>query len=338
MQSLHELEIIILLAVQALGQWLEGLMQAASFLGSEEFYMLVMPTFYWSIDAALGIRMAVMLILTNGVATSFKMAVHLPRPYWIDTRIIPLSSETGFGMPSGHAMNAAGLWGTLIAYVRRPWVQVGGTLLIFLIGFSRLYLGMHFISDVLVGWTIGAFMLIFYVRLEPAIIAWLRLRSLPQKIGLAFASSAALILVILLGRALAGGWLVPAEWAQNALRQPGGEPIAPFNIDSAFTLAGTWFGMLAGAAWYEQRYGAYRADGTPAQRLLRYGLGVVGILIFWFGLGKIFPRETDLLSYSLRYLRYILVGLWISALAPMLFARLGLLNKPARQVAPQAGD
>ena len=53
---------------------------------------------------------------------------------------------------------------------------------------------------------------------------------------------------------------------------------------------------------------------------------MVGVLIFWYGLGAIFPREATLLSYSLRYFRYVLVGLWISALAPLTFQRLRLLN------------
>jgi membrane-associated phospholipid phosphatase len=326
MEAIHEFEIVVLLFLQSIGAWLASVMQAASLLGSEEFYMLVMPTVFWSLDSALGIRLAVMLILTNGVSSFGKMAFHLARPYWIDTRIVPLSVETGFGMPSGHAMNAAGLWGLMVVWTRQRWAKAAGLVLIFLIGFSRLYLGMHFISDVLVGWLIGGLMLALFLRLETSITPWLSTLSLRQKIGLAFASSVGIILLFVLGRALAGGWTVPALWAQNALRQ--GEPIDPFNLDAAFTLAGTWFGMLAGVAWYQQRYGAYSAAGTPAQRLLRYAVGLVGILIFWFGLGKILPREADLLSFTLRYLRYILVGLWISALAPLLFERMGLQRKP----------
>jgi hypothetical protein len=44
-------------------------------------------------------------------------------------------------------------------------------------------------------------------------------------------------------------------------------------------------------------------------------------------LGAVFPRGEELLSYILRYLRYTLVGLWISAGAPYLFLRLRLAQR-----------
>jgi membrane-associated phospholipid phosphatase len=338
MESLYELEITILLFLQSLGAWMAGPLQAVSMLGNEEFYMLVMPTIYWSLDAALGIRMAMMLIITNGLSAFGKVVFHLPRPYWIDTRIIPLSAETSFGMPSGHAMNAAGLWGLLVAWIRSPWAKIAGVVLIFLIGFSRMYLGMHFISDVLAGWLIGGLTLYLFLRFDAPVAAWLSACSLQKKIILALASSLGIIALIWFGQIFAGSWTVPEIWEQNALRQEGGEPISPFHLDTAFTLAGTWFGMLAGAAWYQHRRGGYRADGTPAQRLLRYLVGLVGILVFWFGLGQILPREADLLSYLLRYLRYTLIGVWISVLAPLLFERLHLNAKRPQPVPALSSD
>jgi hypothetical protein len=54
----------------------------------------------------------------------------------------------------------------------------------------------------------------------------------------------------------------------------------------------------------------------------------MGILILWRGLGAIFPRDENLISYLLRYFRYTLVGLWISAAAPWLFFHFKLSGKP----------
>jgi membrane-associated phospholipid phosphatase len=151
MESLYELEITILLFLQSLGAWLAGPLQAVSMLGNEEFYMLVMPTIYWSLDAALGIRMAMMLILTNGLSAFGKVVFHLPRPYWIDTRIIPLSAETSFGMPSGHAMNAAGLWGLMVAWIRSPWAKIAGVVLDLLDRFLAHVSG-HALHQRCIGW------------------------------------------------------------------------------------------------------------------------------------------------------------------------------------------
>jgi hypothetical protein len=77
--------------------------------------------------------------------------------------------------------------------------------------------------------------------------------------------------------------------------------------------------------------------GPWRKRLSRYLIGVVGVLILWRGLGLVFdllaPDET-LPAHLLRYLRYSLVGLWISALAPLLFIRLGLLSAREKALEP----
>ena len=70
--------------------------------------------------------------------------------------------------------------------------------------------------------------------------------------------------------------------------------------------------------------GEFDAAGAPAHRLLRYVIGAVGVFVFWYGLGAVLPRNEDLISYLLRYARYTLIGVWISALAPLIFVRLGI--------------
>ena len=66
------------------------------------------------------------------------------------------------------------------------------------------------------------------------------------------------------------------------------------------------------------------------KRALRYLIGLVGILIFWFGLGAIFPRQEEIISYVLRYFRYVLVGFWVSGGAPWVFLRFKLADKPGQ--------
>jgi uncharacterized membrane protein YGL010W len=65
------------------------------------------------------------------------------------------------------------------------------------------------------------------------------------------------------------------------------------------------------------------AGGQPAQVV-----GIVGILVFYVGLdvlfGLIAPDAEAVLPYILRYIRYALVGAWVSAGAPWTFVRLKL--------------
>lgn len=72
-------------------------------------------------------------------------------------------TETGFSFPSGHAMISIAFYGAIAylsyAYVKslraKLLVSLGALLISGFIGFSRLYLGLHYITDVLAGWAAG---------------------------------------------------------------------------------------------------------------------------------------------------------------------------------------
>ncbi len=334
MDVLHQLEIQWILFLQSIGAWLAEPLRLVSMLGNEEFLILVMPSIYWSLDTALGLRVGIMLLLSNGLNTAIKLAFHAPRPYWLDARVHGYVAESSFGIPSGHAQNAAGIWGLIAAARRRTWERAALVGIIVIIGFSRIYLGVHFISDVLAGWLIGGLLLAALLKVEQPLGTWLRARTFPEMLALALVTSVLLGSVTLLAAAFLGNWQIPVEWIQNALHSQPDSPIDPLNLENAFTMSGTWFGLMVGVAWLFHRQGGFDAAGTPAQRLLRYLVGVVGIFILWYGLGSVLPRSADVLSYALRYARYTLVGLWVSALAPLLFERLGLSRAPEKVFPP----
>jgi membrane-associated phospholipid phosphatase len=313
------------LAVQSLGSWLELPMRFFSFLGDENFFFMVLPLLYWSVDARLGLRVAFILISSNFLNSFIKLLFASPRPYWISTQVHPLAVETTFGIPSGHAQNAVALWGIIAEGTRKRAAWAAALTLAFLIGLSRLYLGLHFAWDVIAGWLIGGLLLLAFLALWNPVSTWIASQSLARQIGLAFVVS---LIMIGLGAwqvARLDGYVIPPEWIDNALRA--GEAPAPVSMENFLTAAGTLFGLAAGLAWITSR-GGYQADGPVLSRVLRYVIGLIGILILWRGLGAIFPRDENLLAYLLRYFRYTLVGFWISAAAPWLFFHFKLAGKP----------
>ena len=70
-----------ILAIQSLGSWLELPMQFFTFLGQENFFFMVLPLIYWSVDARLGLQIAFILSTSNYLNAIFKVLFASPRPF-----------------------------------------------------------------------------------------------------------------------------------------------------------------------------------------------------------------------------------------------------------------
>lgn len=119
----------------------------------------------------IGVPFAVISIASTAVYKLVKEIFHRPRP----ELAVRLIEQGGYSFPSGHSMNCIVCYGILIYLIRRyctnrrvaDCLTVLLGLLIFLIGFSRIYVGVHFPTDVLGGWSLGlAFLLTCIMILE----------------------------------------------------------------------------------------------------------------------------------------------------------------------------
>lgn len=322
MQTFIDSGIAFVIALQGLGDWMILPMRFFSYLGTEDFFFLVLPLIYWSVDSALGLRVGFILVTSNLFNYMGKLLFAGPRPYWASSHVRALWAETSFGVPSGHAQNAMSVWGIIAASRRQVWIWVAAILLIFLIGFSRIFLGAHFPHDVIIGWLFGAGILWAFVRFWDPVAAWLGNKSFRQQTIIALTISLVIIVMGLAVVSLRHDDQLPVSWMDNALLA-GTELPAPVDPNGIFTSAGTFFGLAFGLAWIVSM-GGYQAAGSLWMRALRYVIGLIGVLILWMGLGEIFPRGDGVLIYSLRFIRYALVGWWVTGGAPWVFMRLKL--------------
>lgn len=89
-----------------------------------------------------------------------------PRP-----SILRLSVEHGYSFPSGHAMVAIAFYGLIIYFISQSNVKhkklyyIGLSTLVLLIGISRIYLGVHYFSDVICGFLFGTIYLVLFINL-----------------------------------------------------------------------------------------------------------------------------------------------------------------------------
>lgn len=303
--------------------WLETPARWLSFLGTTECFLLLVPILYWCIDRQLGIRLGVMLIAASSFGCLLKMAFHMPRPYWYDVRVRALSAEYTYGMPSLHAIFAAALWPWLGARIGRRPGFVTGVLLALAVALARVILGVHFPSDVIAGLVLGAAIWWIVMRATDWSAPRLGRAGLAWQIAAAALASLALIGIQGVVLTAIAGMPDPAVWAENAARSG---PITPRDPSELISLAGLVLGLGVGLA-FQLRWGSFRTDGAPTQRALRFLVGMIGLLLVWQGLDRVFPATPDLLGLTLRYLRYALTGFWALYGAPWLFVKTGLAEK-----------
>lgn len=320
MADLNAVQIVVNEVLQSLGQWLITPMLAITALGYKEFFVLLLPVIYWCFDQMIGLRVGMILLISNAVNTFFKFLFRSPRPYWISDRVSAYSHETSFGLPSGHAQIAASIWGWLAVEVKKRWFTIVMVVLICLIGVSRLYLGVHFLGDVLLGWFLGGLLVWAFAAWFEKLGGWLELQSFGTKISLVLASTVVMVLLILGARWVTGPWMMDPNWAARA-----GE-VHPYSLDSVFTFGGTWLGMLGGFVVLTEKKGHFLAGEGGWRRWVRLAVGLLGIFILYFGLGQIFPRGASFIGYGLRFIRYTLIGLWVSWIGPILFERMTILK------------
>jgi len=271
---------------------LSAIFGAITFMGEEEFFLILIPLFFWCVDFAVGARLAFVFLLSTYINSGLKELFAHPRPFELDPTV-KLHDSEGYGLPSGHSQSAVAVWGVIAATFRETWLWVVAVLLMALIGFSRIYLGVHFPTDVLGGWAVGAVFLAAYLALEPRVKAWLKRASFVVQLALAF--------VVPLGLLL----LCPVGDAPKALA----------------ALTGMSVGMVLIG-----RFSPFSAAGPAWQRAVRFLVGTVGLFAIYLGLKFVFPGEGEPLYFVMRVVRYVLVGLWVTLGAPWLFLKLRLAS------------
>lgn len=116
-----------------------------------------------------GIAVALNLLLSTLIYVILKNIIQRPRPPEIERLIL----ETGFSFPSGHTTNNIAFYGFAIYLI---WSQVKNKklrnilcimlgIMPILIGFSRIYLRVHYPSDVLAGIVLGTACVVFFVKI-----------------------------------------------------------------------------------------------------------------------------------------------------------------------------
>lgn len=131
--------------------------EAITFLGEETVMIVIIAFIYFLVNKQVGEKISFTLFGTLMLNNSLKGIFNMPRPFEVSNEVSPLRPQTATGasFPSGHTQNAATFYTSIGLYLKKKWVWIVIGIVIFLIGFSRLYLGVHFPKDILAGAAIG---------------------------------------------------------------------------------------------------------------------------------------------------------------------------------------
>ena len=170
-------------------EWLQATIGSNGFLfqllsnlsafGEQLLLVAIMGFLYWGLDKEFGKYVGLNVLVANVWNPLIKNVFLRLRPYFVPgynvklLRLIDTEADAmdvaaqGYSFPSGHSTNAVVAYGSLAAHEKKRkllWLLV--ILLPLLVGFSRVYVGAHYPTDVICGWALGILVLI--------LIPWLR--------------------------------------------------------------------------------------------------------------------------------------------------------------------
>jgi membrane-associated phospholipid phosphatase len=209
----------------------------------------------------------------------------------------------GYSFPSGHTQTAVGTFGSVVVFARKKWIAIACVVLAALVGFSRMYIGVHTPADVLAGALLSIVLIaLFY--------PWMLGETDRTYFGLI--SLAVLSVIYLLYMELTA---FPAD-------------IDPHNYESAMKNAYTLIGCSAALLIVypvEKRYINYSEKAVWWAQILKITLGLLVVLAVKEGLRS--PLELLLGGHlAARAVRYFLIVITAGLIWPLsfqFFAKIG---------------
>ena len=288
---------------------LDGVFSVVTRLGEETVLLVIGMLIIWCINKKWGFRFLLAGLFGTAVNQLLKAIFLVPRPWVIDPEfeIVESAREaaTGYSFPSGHTHSAGTVFGMIAMWLKRRAVTAACLVVILLVGFSRMYLGVHTPYDVGVSLITSALTVFGMTALCE------RAKTSKQK--------AALL------SGLVGFALVLVLYVTFAPKRAAN--VAEFDahgVQNAWKLLGSMLGMAI--AWYvDERYTRFDTKAVWWAQALKLAAGFAVVMLVKEG-GK--PVLRALLNghqaaEAIRYFLMVIVGVGVWPMTFKWFAKLG---------------
>ncbi|HKL60881.1 MAG TPA: phosphatase PAP2 family protein [Acholeplasma sp.] len=242
--------------------------------GDQYFFIILGAILYWTIDKKFAFKFMITFLASAFINGGLKELANTTRPYQNGAKPILGLKTTGSSMPSGHAQSI-GVMGIVMTdkFKHVNWVKYGFYALMVLVPISRVYLGQHYLHDVIVGLSLGIFfgiLFMFLLSYKKDDVEDIRALYLVP------------ILVLLL-------FLV-------------------YNKD-LYVASFAYMGLTLGY-FIEKRYVKNDIKGPLKHQIIKVAIGLIGALLIKEGLKPLFALFSD--EFFFDGVRYFLVALWAS--------------------------
>lgn len=295
-----DLNLIIRLQEALRTPFLDYLFYIISFIGTEYVFLTAVLIIYWCFNKRFAYKFFYVYMAGSLLTGVIKTVVARPRPYKCGADSV-ISETSGFSFPSGHSQSIANIAAqfSLCAYKtknKKLFVRVAavGAAVAALVMFSRMYLGQHYLTDVVAGAALGILSVLL----------------LSMLFGLLKNKEERLFYVIL-----------PITVVLAAVLVGTGK-----NPTDLIGLLGVMAAMSLGY-FLEKRYVGYDVkSGALWKQIVKVVTGILVVLLLKEGLYFLFKAAgaTGRLLMFAEFLCYFLTGFFASFIAPMVFKRIKL--------------
>ncbi len=156
--------------------FLDNIMFGLNLVDTFPFYVLLITLIWFCYKRDLGIKLIFVFFITSFINQQAKELLGQPRPCQMDLSVCMIKAKS-FGIPSGAAQSMVTIFYFLCYQIRDRRFWGFSIFFVLLISFSRIYLGLHFFSDIVLGWILGIVVTTAYIYILPYAISYIKKQS-----------------------------------------------------------------------------------------------------------------------------------------------------------------
>lgn len=306
MDAIFSFQLPLMLFLQNLRTpFLSKIVELLTSLGEMAIVLAVLVIIYWCVDKKKGFLVAAPILFSTVTMQALKAIFRVPRPFMrYPDQIIGerQHTATGYSFPSGHSTTASSFYGGLFKAFREKWIRAIAISLMIIIPLTRLYLGVHWPMDVIVGTAIGLF---FSLAMGATFLKIYECDNLFFKVCKIVA-----ILTLPVAFVLA----IALDWTNIDYR-------AVHNLMQNSAIAG---GMFLGA-YLERKNVNFK---VPSAMMAKIKALLIGLLMA--APIALVLMVIPFMHYMFEFATYAFLGAWISFIYPMIAVKKGWMDKESK--------